>query len=135
MKKLLIAFLSLAMCTPVWAFPFRDNFSISFTPTLQTSAYSSGNSLGGLQTVNFFATPTQPGGKVDNFFVVSKGGATTAMTVYIFDTNPSASTCTDKSAISLNAADVSKLAVAPFTLTPAVVGTGTTDTFAQSVLS
>ena len=53
------------------------------------------------------------------------------LTIYIFDTNPVSSTCTDKSAFSLGAADVSKLAMAPFILTPAVVGSGTTATVAQ----
>ena len=107
------------------------NAGVAFTPTVQNAAYSSGNAMGGLQTVSFFRSTTQPSGIFDNFSIASKGGATVAMTIYIFDTNPTASTCTDKSAFALNSADASKLAMTPFVLTPAVIGAGTTETFAQ----
>lgn len=104
--------------------------SVSFTPVVQNAAYSAGNSLGGLQTVQLLRPP-QYSGVFTNFQVASKGGAVVAMTVYIFDANPSSTTCTDKTAFSLAAADVSKLVMAPFVLTPAVVGSGTTVTTAQ----
>ncbi len=107
------------------------NVGVAFTPTVQNASYSSGNSLGGLQTIAFFRSTAQPSGIFDNFLITSKGGSTVAMTVYIFDTNPSGSTCTDKSAFSLAVADVAKLAMAPFVLTPAIVGAGTTATTAQ----
>jgi hypothetical protein len=106
--------------------------AVSFTPTVQNAAYSSGNAMGGLQTVKFFRPP-QYSGIFTSFQITSKGGSTAAMTVYVFDTNPSSSTCTDKSAFSLANADISKLAMQPFVLTPAVVGAGTTATTAQQV--
>lgn len=111
------------------------DISIASTPTVQNAAYSSGNAIGGLQTVPFFRTVGQPTGILNNISVASKGGSTTAITLYIFEANPTASTCTDKSAFSLNAADVSKLVTTiPVVLTPAVVGAGTTTTFASQQL-
>lgn len=106
-------------------------FAVASTPTVQNAAYSSGNAIGGLQTIAAFRTPGGSG-IVNNVSVWSKGGSTTAMTIYMFNSNPSASTCTDKAAFVLNAADISKLvAVAPPVLTPAIVGAGTTATTAS----
>lgn len=111
------------------------DISIAFTPTVQNAAYSSGNAIGGLQTLTFFRTTTQPTGILNNVSVASKGGSTTAMTLYFFTANPSATTCTDKSAFSLGAADVAKLIpTIPIVLTPAVVGAGTTVTAASQQL-
>lgn len=111
------------------------DIDVSNTPTVQNAAYSSGNAIGGLQTIAFFRQNTQPSGILNNISVVSRGGSTTAMTFYIFNANPSGSTCTDKSAFSLAAADVSKLiATIPPVLTPAVVGAGTSATTASQQL-
>lgn len=107
--------------------------SLANTPVVQALAYSSGNAIGGLQTVQFFRTLFPPSGILNNISVASKGGSTTAMTIYVFQASPSASTCTDRAAFVLNAADVSKLVAAvPVVLTPAVVGAGATVTFASS---
>jgi hypothetical protein len=108
--------------------------SKSVTPTVQNAAYASGNSLGGLQTVSFFRlnAPNVAGGVLDAILLASKGGATVAVTFYIFDKAPTATTCTDKTAFAFGGADVDKLAVAPFTLTPAVTP-GATITSAQLV--
>ena len=104
------------------------DISVPNTPTVQNASYSSGNAIGGLQTIAFFRT-AGGSGILNNESVWSKGGSTTAITLYIFNANPTSSTCTDKSAFSLNAADVAKLiTIAPPVLTPAVVGAGTTDT-------
>lgn len=121
------AILSIAGWLPAAA--QNNNTGLAFTPTLQTAAYAAGNAMGGLQTLGFFQA--QPSGIFTNFSVTSQGGATTGLTIYIFDTSPTATTCTDKSAFALGAADVPKLAMAPFALTPAIVGSGTTATFAQ----
>lgn len=111
------------------------NIAVANTPTVQNAAYSSGNAIGGLQTIAFFRTTAQPSGILNNVLVASQGGATTALTLYIFTANPSASTCTDKSAFVLNSADVSKLiATTSPVLTPAVVGVGTTATMASQQL-
>lgn len=106
--------------------------AVSVTPTVQAAQYVSGNAIGGLQTVAFFRTTTQPSGILNNIRVASQGGSTTALTLYIFNANPSASTCTDKVAFVLAAADTSKLiATIPPVLTPALIGVGTTVTMAS----
>lgn len=135
MKRLLAGLVALLLCSPVFASLYGVDYGISFTPTVQNAAYSQGNSLGGLQSVNFFRSNTQPSGIFTNFSISSKGGSTTSMTIYIFDTNPTGSTCTDKVAFSLANADIPKLAMQPFVLTPAVVGSGTTATTAQQTQS
>lgn len=109
------------------------NDGVATTPTIQTAAYSSGNAIGGWQTVPFFrAVYLTHSGVLDAVQLMSQSGATTPITFYIFDTLPTATTCTDRSAFSLGAADVPKLAVQPFTLTPAPT-TGTTVSTAQLV--
>lgn len=112
------------------------NVSATVIPGVQNAAYSSGNVIGGLMTVPFFRKPAQPSAILNNVSVASLGGSTTAITLYIFGANPTASTITDKSAFSLAAADVAKLiATIPIVLTPAVVGAGTTATFASQQLA
>ena len=109
--------------------------AIPFTPTVQNASYASGTAIGGLQTIQFFRVQSQPTGILNNVWTASKGGSTTAITFYIFQANPTATTCTDKTAFSLGAADVSKLiATTPPVLTPAVVGAGATVTFASQQL-
>jgi hypothetical protein len=109
------------------------DISPAFTPTVQNAAYSSGNAIGGLQTITTaFRTAARNSGILNNVSVWSKGGATTPLTFYIFEANPSASTCTDKSAFVLGAADIAKLVpTTPPVLTPAVVGAGATATSAS----
>lgn len=131
MKRLAAAIASLAL-TFFGGTAYAQNYAVGFVPTVQNAAYSASNAIGGLQTVNFFQNGFRFSGVIDIFSVYSKGGSTTALTFYIFDKIPTSSTCTDKSAFSLNAADVTKLAVAPFTLTPAAIQ-GATVTSAQLV--
>lgn len=106
-------------------------FDVSLTPTIQAAQYVSGNAIGGLQTITPFRG-VQPTGILNNISVWSKGGSTTAITFYIFHSIPSsATTCTDKTAFVLAAADTSKLlSFNPPVLTPAIVGVGTTATTA-----
>jgi hypothetical protein len=96
------------------------NVSIPFTPTVQNAAYAASNAMGALQTLPVFRTTAQPSGQFNNLMMTSKAGNVVAMTVYVFDTNPTASTCTDKTAFVLNSADIAKLAFAPFVVTPGV---------------
>lgn len=117
--------------SPARAVLFGADVQIAFTPTVQNAAYSAGNALGNLQTVPVFASGAANTGIFNSYQIVSKGGSVVAMTVYIFDALPSASTCTDKTNLTLAAADVPKLAMAPFVITPAVVGSGTTASAAQ----
>jgi hypothetical protein len=106
-----------------------DN-GISFTPTLTVVTYTVGQSMGGLQTVRVFRTTTVTSWIFDAFQITSKGGNTGAMTIYTYDTKP-VGTCTDTSSFVENAADIAKRFMAPFVITPAVVGSGTTSTTAQ----
>ena len=127
----LIVAVSLFTVQTARAVLYGADVQIAFTPTVQNAAYSAGNALGNLQTVAVFAAGAGNTGIFNSFQIVSKGGSTVAMTVYIFDALPAAATCIDKSAFSLAAADIPKLAMAPFVITPAVVGSGTTASAAQ----
>jgi hypothetical protein len=103
-------------------------------PTIQAAAYSSGNAIGGLQTVAFFRTATQPGATLDQFALEWAGGETVATTVYLFNKNPMSSTCTDKTGFSLAATDAKQLVTPPFALT-AAASAGATQTFASQALA
>jgi hypothetical protein len=111
------------------------NAAVSVVPTIQAAAYASGNAVGALQTVAVFRSTSQPSGIINNVLLAWKGTQTTAITFYVFDTNPSGSTCTDKTAFSLATADIPKLALQPFTLTAAAPAVGTTATSAASAFA
>ena len=104
-------------------------------PTIQAAAYASGNVIGGKQTVSVFRTTGQPSATLAQFLLGWAGTETVAITVYLFSKNPTGSTITDKAAFVLAAADAQYLAAAPFTLTAAAPGAGTTQTFASQSLS
>lgn len=97
------------------------------TPTVQNASYVSGNCVGGFNSVTFQGTG--PINLLNDVRLYSQGGGTETITVYVFDSNPTASTCTDKSTFTLNSADVSKTMMGPFALT-LVAPTGTTVSFA-----
>lgn len=123
MKKLVL--LALLWASPAWAQNFGSNFSVTATPTVSVGAHTVGQSLGGLITMSVFR-PNNPAGIISFIAYASKAGQTTAATVYIFDTKPSASTtCTDGQTFSLAAADMSKVAFNPVAITPAVPQSGT----------
>lgn len=111
------------------------NVAVPVAPTIQAAAYASGNAVGALQSVSVFRTAGCPSGIMNSMLLAWKGTETVALTFYVFDTNPSGSTCTDKTAFSLAAADVPKLALQPFTLTAAAPSVGTTTTYATSSFS
>src|ERR1700757_3005773 len=96
-KRLLAAamLLAAATCCPANATNVGgyDN-GISFTPTVQNAAYSSGQAMGGLQTVQVFRTSVYSAWIFDSFQITSKSGQTVAMTIYTYDTKPTG-TCTD----------------------------------------
>jgi hypothetical protein len=97
-------------------------------PAVQNAAYASGNDIGGLVS---FTLPRTASGILNAIRIKFVGGATTAITAYCFDSNPSASTFTDKGAFTLATADLDKLIFAPQVLTPAVQGVGSTVTFQE----
>lgn len=98
-------------------------------PTVQNAAYSSGNCVGGFNSVTFQGTG--PISLLNDVSVISQGGGTETLTVYVFDQNPSGSTCTDKSTFTLATADTAKLLMSPFALT-LVAPTGATQSFASN---
>jgi hypothetical protein len=100
--------------------------TVTVTPTIQNASYVSGNCMGGFQTVALGATASV----LNSASLSSQGGLATAKQIYVFDANPSGSTCTDKSTFTIATADLSKL-VTSFTLTPSAP-TGTTKTIAVS---
>jgi hypothetical protein len=137
MRWLIIA-LACLWVSPAWSqtsVPAYREFEAAVTPTVQNAGYSSGNAIGGLQTISPFR---YNGGTaiLNNVSVWSAGGSTTAITLYIFKIKPSSSTtCNDKAAFSLAAADIpSLIPTIPPVLTPAVVGAGTTATVASQQL-
>lgn len=93
-------------------------------PTVQNAAYASGNCVGGFVAVTV-ADNNGESGFVTNFRVVSVGGGTEVLTVYLFDSNPSASTCTDKSTFTLNSADIDKMIAVPTAMAALAAPTGT----------
>lgn len=113
------------------------NAIISNTPTVQNAAYSASNAIGGFQQIAVFRSSAQPSGIIDYISVASKGGSTTALTIYAFNKSSAnlSSTCTDKSAFSLNSADLSALIPGfPVTLTPATTQGTTVTSASQSVV-
>lgn len=114
------------------------NVIVSNTPTVQNAAYSASNAIGGWQQIAAFRGTAQPSGIIDYVAVVSKGGSTTALTIYGFTKSSAnlSSTCTDKSAFSLAAADLSALIPGfPITLTPAATQGTTITSASQSIVT
>jgi hypothetical protein len=104
-------------------------------PTIQAAAYASGNVIGGKLTVaNVFRNTTQPSATLSQFLLGWAGAETVVVTVYLFSRNPTSGTYTDKTAMTLAAADAQYLVTAPFTIT-AAASAGTTQTFAAQSLS
>lgn len=73
------------------------------------SAYASGNAVGGLITITNAARIGGGTGYVASVAVDIKSTQTGAIDVFFFDANPSGSTCTDKSNISIVVADFNKV--------------------------
>lgn len=80
-----------------------------------SSAYASGNAIGGLMTVAGAARVSGAlgaagtGGIVAGLTMNSKSLQTTQVDIFLFDANPAGSTCTDKTAFSLATADFDKV--------------------------
>jgi len=111
------------------------DIKVTNIPTINLSSYSSGYVIGGQQNLNVFRTTAQPSGIITQIWVASKGGSTSTITVYLFDSPPSGSTVTDHAALALANTDLTKLVVPPFVLTPTVIGTGSTQSFGSAALA
>lgn len=97
---------------------------VADTPTVTASAYASGNCIGGFRSVTVTVNNGQSG-LVSSFRVVSAGGSTPTVWVYLFGSNPSSSTCTDKGTFTLATADIDKMIASP-TATTLTVPIGAT---------
>jgi hypothetical protein len=113
-------------------FPVQVNGAsgqFSSIPTIQNAAYVLGNCVGGFQAVTVAAYNGQSG-LITSFVAASASGVVQSLTIYLFDSNPSASTCTDRSTFTLNVADVGKLINNPTNSNITLLApTGTADTF------
>lgn len=80
-----------------------------------SSAYATGNAVGGLITLTSAARvsgasgATGTSGLIESVVVNSKSAQTTQMDLVIFNANPTGTTCTDKTAIAVAAADFDKI--------------------------
>lgn len=93
------------------------------TPTLTaSSAYTAGNCVGGLLT--FTGMVRRVSAILQSIHVSCKTVQTGGLKLYMFNSNPSATTFTNKTAPSLNAADVAKC-IGVFTLSTPDNGLGT----------
>ncbi len=120
--------------TGVWSVGGYNN-EITVNPTINLSSYAVGQTVGGSITFSVFRTIGQPSGIIDNFWVASKGGATGPLTIYIFCKPLAASTNTDHASFVFGNSDISSLVTTPFVLSPAIIGSGTTASFAQANLA
>ena len=105
MKKILAILFLLSF--PANADQLYDS-SISVPMTVTASAYIASKSLGGLYTVPVFRSGLS-GARLQWASVRSSSGVTPTLTIYVFNANPTGSTCTDTSSFALVAADVPKL--------------------------
>lgn len=100
--------------------------NVAITPTIQNAAYASGNCMGGFQLVPLGASTSV----LSSISVASQGGLATAKQIYVFNANPTSSTCADKGTFTIATADLAKL-LYTVSITPSVP-TGTTKTFGQA---
>lgn len=101
--------------------------SVAVTLTVTaSSAYASGNVVGGLMTFPNVVQATPLSGIIQAISLRFKSVQTGSFDLYLFGSNPTASTFTDKTAPSLNAADFDKvIAVYSFTANKSGLGTHT----------
>lgn len=100
--------------TPVWN---AAGVSIATTaPTVSTTPYASGDVIGTKMTFSGMAREVGGSGLVQMVSVFSKTAQTFACELWLFHTDPAASTFTDNAPFSLNVADFDKVAaVVPIT--------------------
>jgi hypothetical protein len=93
--------------------------TVVVTPTVSASPdYSSGDSIGGLMTVDGIVGANGAGGLLAYITAVSKASVGADIDLIVFNANPSASTFTDNAAVSIDAADLGKI-IGKVTLTSA----------------
>jgi hypothetical protein len=83
---------------------------ISVTPTVTAGAYSSGYSVGAKQTLNGVTFLTQGGtGYIQSVKMTDKAKQNAITVVTFFNADPTGSTLTDRGALNIVAADLSKI--------------------------
>ena len=101
---------------------------VSVTPTItQSSAYTAGNEVGGLLTFSS-AFDVRDSGILQTITVTCQSTQTAGMKLYLFRSNPTNSTWSDKAAPAINAADIPYL-FGPYVLSTADSGLGTETTW------
>lgn len=106
-----------------------NQLTIPVTPTVTATTYTTGQAMGALQTLANAERVSGKGGLAQSVLVALKVANTVNVDVFIFNANPSGSTCTNASAFVLAAADIGKVvAVAHVTDWTA----GNTASFGQS---
>lgn len=86
-----------------------DLLSASATPTVSTTAYSTGDVIGTKMSLANMARLAAGPGIVQSIILNSKSSQTGAVDLLLFSADPSASTFTDNAALAINAADEGKL--------------------------
>ena len=86
----------------------QNTVTVAQTVT-SASAYASGNCVGGKITISNAARVSAGSGLLQEIAINSKSAQTTQMDVILFSADPSGSTITDKTAISIAAADFDKI--------------------------
>ena len=81
----------------------------SVTPTIQAATYSANNCVGGLLTFANAMNSTALTGYIRSIIITDKSKQAVAYSLVLFSANPTGSTITDKAALSIAAADLSKL--------------------------
>lgn len=74
-----------------------------------SSAYSPGNAVGGLITFTNASRASGSGGIIQTVVIRDKAGQAGTYNLFLFDANPTATTVTDKSAVTINTADLAKV--------------------------
>lgn len=128
--RALLAALVLVACGPALAQtnvagPRTIQCSVSQTVTA-SSAYASGNVVGGLGSCANAVRGEGMGGIIQSAWVSDKAGQAVPYEVWTFNANPSATTVTDKTAIAINTADLAKVAGPPIALSGVVLGASST---------
>jgi hypothetical protein len=104
-----------------------DFLNVSLVPTVDAGAYAAGDALGGLQTVAFGSS-----GQLQSVFASSASGLTVPLWFYIWEAEPTATTCTNNAPFVASETDRPALIAAPFSLVPVSPGAFDTRSFAAN---
>ncbi len=103
-------------------------FDVTVAPTVTAGAYSAGDIMGALLTFSNVARAADEEIVITGVQVACKAAVAPALTLVLFNADPSSTTKTDNAAYSLNAADVFKV-IAAIPLAPYIYDHGTPNTW------